>query len=53
VIKHGQIVYRDIGGRGIREKGRGGHPSNDGYKGRMRGGEARARMMRVGEIRAV
>jgi len=32
-------------GGGIREKGRGGHPSNDGYKGRMRGGEARARMM--------
>jgi len=30
-------------GGGIREKGRGGHPSNDGYKGRMRGGEARMR----------
>jgi hypothetical protein len=40
-------------GGGILKKGRGGHPSNDGYKGRMRGGEARARMMRVGEIRAV
>jgi len=49
----GGVVYSDFGGRGIQEKGKGDHPSNDGYKGRMRGGVVRARRMGVREIRAV